>query len=75
MDGMTYLTVAYLGMIAGIAIWTWTVVNRSRTIEQDLRPSNPVWVLSLLKRIQSAKNTKIERTKGHRSRREPRASA
>jgi len=36
MDGMTYLTVAYLGMIAGIAIWTWTVVNRSRTIEARL---------------------------------------
>ena len=36
MDGMTYLTVAYLGMIAGIAIWTWTVVNRSRAIESRL---------------------------------------
>jgi hypothetical protein len=33
---MTYLTVAYRGMIAGIAIWTWTVVNRSRTIEARL---------------------------------------
>jgi hypothetical protein len=30
---MTYLTVAYLGMIFGIGIWTWTVVNRSRTLE------------------------------------------
>ena len=36
MDGMTYLTVAYLGMIAGIAIWTWTVFNRSRVIESRL---------------------------------------
>ena len=36
MDGMTYLTVAYLGMITGIAIWTWTVVNRSRAIESRL---------------------------------------
>jgi hypothetical protein len=36
MEGMTYLTVAYLGMIAGIAIWTWTVVNRSKTIEARL---------------------------------------
>tara|TARA_B100000767_G_scaffold106636_1_gene102360 strand:- start:345 stop:515 length:171 start_codon:yes stop_codon:yes gene_type:complete len=33
---MTYLTVAYLGMIAGIAIWTWTVVNRSKAIEARL---------------------------------------
>lgn len=36
MEGMTYLTVAYLGMIAGIAIWTWTVVNRSKAIEARL---------------------------------------
>lgn len=27
------MTVAYLGMIFGIGIWTWTVVNRSRTLE------------------------------------------
>ena len=36
MEGTTYLTVAYLGMIAGLAIWTWTVVVRSRSIEQRL---------------------------------------
>ncbi|MEJ6562255.1 MAG: hypothetical protein QNL85_00920 [Euryarchaeota archaeon] len=36
MDGMNYLTVAYLGMIAGIALWTWTVVNRSKSIETRL---------------------------------------
>jgi len=33
---MNYLTVAYLGMIAGIALWTWTVVNRSKSIEARL---------------------------------------
>lgn len=37
MDGMTYLTVAYLGMIVGIAIWTWTVFNRSKSIESRLK--------------------------------------
>ena len=36
MDGSSYLTIAYLGMIAGLAIWTWTVVVRSRSIEQRL---------------------------------------
>ena len=25
MSGQTYLTVAYLGMIAALALWTWTV--------------------------------------------------
>lgn len=36
MDGMNYLTVAYLGMIVGIAVWTWTVVTRSKSIEARL---------------------------------------
>tara|TARA_B110000444_G_scaffold261519_1_gene314551 strand:- start:12982 stop:13149 length:168 start_codon:yes stop_codon:yes gene_type:complete len=36
MEGTNYLTVAYLGMIAAIAIWTWTVVVRSRRIEARL---------------------------------------
>ncbi len=36
MEGTNYLTVAYLGMIAALAIWTWTVVVRSRSIEARL---------------------------------------
>ena len=36
LEGTVYLTVAYLGMIAGLALWTWTVVVRSRSIEQRL---------------------------------------
>tara|TARA_B110000459_G_C16563957_1_gene472989 strand:+ start:1093 stop:1311 length:219 start_codon:yes stop_codon:yes gene_type:complete len=36
MEGTNYLTVAYLGMIAAIALWTWTVVVRSRSIEARL---------------------------------------
>lgn len=36
MEGTNYLTVAYLGMIAALAIWTWTVVLRSRSIETRL---------------------------------------
>lgn len=35
MEGMTYLAVAYLGMLVAIALWTWTVVQRSRRL--DLR--------------------------------------
>ena len=36
MEGSYYLTTAYLGMITGLAIWTWTVVTRSRSIELRL---------------------------------------
>ena len=36
MEGINYLTVAYLGMITALAIWTWTVVVRSRSIEARL---------------------------------------
>ena len=36
MEGTNYLTVAYLGMIAALAIWTWTVVVRSHSIETRL---------------------------------------
>ena len=33
---MTYLAVAYLGMLVAIALWTWTVVQRSRRLDQRL---------------------------------------
>ena len=36
MEGMTYLAVAYLGMLVAIALWTWTVVQRSRRLDQRL---------------------------------------
>jgi len=36
MEGTNYLTIAYLGMITALAIWTWTVVVRSRSIEDRL---------------------------------------
>ena len=36
MDDKTYLSIAYLGMIFAIAIWTWTIVSRSRTLEQRI---------------------------------------
>tara|TARA_B100001248_G_C27074032_1_gene315253 strand:+ start:117 stop:305 length:189 start_codon:yes stop_codon:yes gene_type:complete len=36
MEDKTYLSIAYLGMIFGLAIWTWTVVSRSRNMEQRI---------------------------------------
>ena len=36
MDDKTYLSVAYLGMIFAIAIWTWTIVSRNRRMEQRI---------------------------------------
>tara|TARA_B100001564_G_C20300855_1_gene516871 strand:- start:82 stop:267 length:186 start_codon:yes stop_codon:yes gene_type:complete len=36
MEDKTYLSIAYLGMILGIAIWTWTVVSRSRRLESRI---------------------------------------
>ena len=35
-DGMTYLAVAYIGMLLGIGIWTWTVFARSKDLEQRI---------------------------------------
>ena len=34
MEDKTYLSIAYLGMIFALAIWTWTIVSRSRNMEQ-----------------------------------------
>lgn len=33
MEDKTYLSIAYLGMILGLAIWTWTSISRSRKLE------------------------------------------
>lgn len=37
MEGMTYLAIAYLGMILGLGIWTWTVVTRSRNLQSRIK--------------------------------------
>lgn len=36
MSSLTHLTLAYLGMIGAIAIWTWTVFSRSKRLEQKI---------------------------------------
>ena len=33
MEDKTYLSIAYLGMILGLTIWTWTTISRSRKLE------------------------------------------
>ena len=37
MEGMTYLAIAYLGMILGLCIWTWTVVTRSKNLQLRIK--------------------------------------
>ena len=37
MEGMTYLAVAYLGMLVAIALWTWTVTKQSRRLDERLK--------------------------------------
>ena len=36
MEGMTYLAVAYFGMIIAIGLWTYTVVQRSRHLSERM---------------------------------------
>ena len=35
-EGMTYLAVAYLGMLVAIGIWTWTVFPRSNDLQKRI---------------------------------------
>ena len=36
MSDQTYLTVAYIGMISALALWTWTVYSRSKSLEAKI---------------------------------------
>jgi hypothetical protein len=36
MEGMTYLAVAYFGLIIAVGLWTYTVVQRSRHISERM---------------------------------------
>ena len=36
MRGQTYLIVAYLGMLGALALWTWTVFARSKSLESKI---------------------------------------
>ena len=37
MSGQTQLAIAYIGMIAALGIWTWTVFSRSKKLEEKIR--------------------------------------
>jgi len=54
-EGMTYLAVAYLGMLVAIALWTWTVVQRSRRLDERLEA---------LERVESGEPEALEKTDG-----------
>jgi hypothetical protein len=36
MEGLTYLAIGYFGMLVGIALWTYTVVQRSRRLDERM---------------------------------------
>lgn len=55
MEGMTYLAVAYLGMLVAIALWTWTVVQRSRRLDERLEA---------LERVKTGELEDLEKTDG-----------
>ena len=54
-EGMTYLAVAYLGMLVAIALWTWTVVQRSRRLDERLEA---------LERVKTGELEDLEKTEG-----------
>jgi hypothetical protein len=54
-EGMTYLAVAYLGMLVAIALWTWTVVQRSRRLDERLEA---------LERVKTDELEDLEKTDG-----------
>lgn len=54
-EGMTYLAVAYLGMLLAIALWTWTVVQRSRRLDERLEA---------LERVKTGELEDLEKTDG-----------
>ena len=50
-----YLAVAYLGMLVAIALWTWTVVQRSRRLDERLEA---------LERVKTGELEDLEKTDG-----------
>lgn len=54
-EGMTYLAVAYFGMLVAIALWTWTVVQRSRRLDERLEA---------LELVGSGESEAVEKTEG-----------
>ena len=64
MSGMNYLTIAYLGMIVGLGVWTWTVVSRSRKLESRLAAMEESLGLKILKLILSLESNYLKNKSG-----------
>ena len=61
MSSLTHLTLAYLGMIGAIAIWTWTVFSRSKRLEQKIATLENILEVD----SSSGNKTEVEQIENH----------
>tara|TARA_Y100001933_G_scaffold139161_1_gene137986 strand:- start:854 stop:1066 length:213 start_codon:yes stop_codon:yes gene_type:complete len=61
MSSLTHLTIAYLGMIGAIAIWTWTVFSRSKRLEQKIATLENILEVD----SSSGNKTEVEQIENH----------
>ena len=61
MSSLTHLTIAYLGMIGAIAIWTWTVFSRSKRLEQKIATLENILEVD----TSSGNKTEVEQIENH----------
>ncbi len=61
MSSLTHLTIAYLGMIGAIAIWTWTVFSRSKRLEQKIATLENILEVD----ASSGSKTEVEQIENH----------
>ena len=61
MSSLTHLTIAYLGMIGAIAIWTWTVFSRSKRLEQKIATLENILEID----ASSGNKTEVEQIENH----------
>ena len=61
MSSLTHLTIAYLGMIGAIAIWTWTVFSRSKRLEQKIATLENILEVD----ASSVNKTEVEQIENH----------
>ena len=61
MSSLTHLTIAYLGMIGAIAIWTWTVFSRSKRLEQKIATLENILEVD----ASSENKTEVEQIENH----------
>ena len=61
MSSLTHLTIAYIGMIGAIAIWTWTVFSRSKRLEQKIATLENILEVD----SSSGNKTEVEQIENH----------